>query len=160
MLRAAGTHDVDFIYDFVISEARKGHFSDARPRLLKNFFFKRGLKKTIAGNVFRDITGKELPAGFFIYEENGQRAGFFSLIYRDDQITEIWLMGIIREGRGRGLGSQLLCLAENKARELYHPATMYFVRSYLRSESMISILEKNGYEKEKSGSLLSGVWTK
>lgn len=160
MLRAAGIQDVDFIYDFVIAEARKGHFSNARPRLLKNFFFKRGLKKTITEQVFRDINGKKLPAVFFIYEENGGRVGFFSLIYRDEEITEIWLMGINRTSRGRGLGSQLLSLAENKARELYHPATMFFVRSYLRSESMISMLERYGYVKVPSSKYESGEWVK
>lgn len=160
MLRAAGIHDVDFIYDFVISEARKGHFSNSHPRLVKNYFFKRGLKKSITENIYRDNDGKKLPAVFFIYEEHGLRVGFFSLINREKRITEIWLMGIAKDYRGKGLGSYLLSLAENKARELYHPATRYFVRSYLRSESMIAILEKYGYEKEKSDSLSSGVWTK
>lgn len=160
MLRAAGIHDVEYVYNFVISEARNGHFSNDHPRFLKNFFFKRGLKKAIAENIFIDISGVKMPAAVFIYEENGSRAGFFSLVYRDEQITEIWLMGITKACRGRGLGSQLLCQAENKARELYHPLTMYFVRSYLRSESMIAVLERHGYEKAASGKNDSGEWMK
>ena len=160
MLRVADLNDLPFIYDFVINEVKNGHFSSRRPRFISNYFFKRGLARAILDKTYRDKDGSVLPAAVFIYEIEGQPVGFFSLIRRDYSTNEIWLLGVENRFRGQGLGKLLFATAEKTAKEIFQPQRGILVRSYMKSERMITILAQNGYTKFRSNSTESGVWMK
>ncbi|CDK23942.1 hypothetical protein LA637_p2070 (plasmid) [Erwinia amylovora LA637] len=160
MLRVADINDLPFIYDFVINEVKNGHFSSSRPRFISNYLFRRGLAAAIVDKTYRDKDGSMLPAAVFIYEIEGQPAGFFSLIRRNYSTNEIWLLGVVNRFRGQGLGKLLFATAEKTANELYQPQRGVLVRSYMKSERMITILAQNGYTKFRSNNTKSGVWMK
>ncbi|KHJ66374.1 hypothetical protein QU24_19665 [Pantoea rodasii] len=160
MLRVADINDLPFIYDFIINEAKNGHFSSRRPRCISNYLFKRGLARAILDRTYRDKDGSVLPAAVFIYETEGQPAGFFALIRRNYSTNEIWLLGVVSRFRGQGLGKLLFATAEKTAREIFQPQRGILVRSYMKSDRMITILAQNGYTKFRSNDTESGVWMK
>lgn len=158
MIRTADKNDIKFIYEFTVREARNGHFCNKSPRLLRNFFFKRTLRKAVTERSYRDIDGNIHPATVYIYEANGRNAGFFALIQREHGVFEIWLLGLLSQFRGKGVGDWLFSEAEKYATG-NHPRVGLLVRTYTRSEAMLFLLKKHGYEKY-SGDSYSGVYIK
>lgn len=140
--------DVEFVIERCIAESRSGHFSrdiSATPEALN------GLRLQIAAAVNhypfpfgpgnpRNGTGARLA----IAQTKKTRIGFV-LLLEDmpgswENSVEIYLLSIIPEARGRGLGTQLIdmLLSHLTARTIY-------ARCFQQSGQMIHILEKFGF---------------
>jgi GNAT superfamily N-acetyltransferase len=49
--------------------------------------------------------------------KNGAKVGFSMLVMNSSQTAEVWVMGVLREFQGQGIGSALLARLEDEARK-------------------------------------------
>ncbi|MGK2894541.1 GNAT family N-acetyltransferase [Klebsiella michiganensis] len=136
MLRKATLADLDFIYTEILAGVGPGHFDKNLSNAITRFFFKRLLRRVIRTQTF---TGGK-PSCIYIYEIQGIRAGFSSLIYCPDNVCELWLIAITEAFRSRGHGMKLV------AETIRLTATpRIYVRCQPASVRMMNILKRIGF---------------
>lgn len=80
----------------------------------------------------------------FIAEEDGKMVGN-SISYKKENSLYLWILGVQKDHRGKGLGSQLYALNEEYARN--HGLASVSMKVYSVSEEMIRAAESRGYKK-------------
>lgn len=148
MLRKATLADLDFIYTEILAGVGPGHFDKNLRYTITRFFFKRLLRHVIRTQTF---TGGK-PACIYIYEIQGVRAGFSSLIYNPDNTCELWLIAITDTFRSHKHGIKLVV-------ETIRLSTTprIYARCRTASVRMMDILKKIGFIKTRSNAELT-LW--
>lgn len=137
MLRRAAIEDLNFIYSHVLREVNSGHFDSHLLNGVTRFFFKRLLRRVLVKQQNR----KGEPSYFYMFEVEGVPAGFSSLVYHADGPCELWLVIVVDQCRGRGLGKQLVI----ETIALSH-ASLLFARCQPASIKMIQLLKTLGFQ--------------
>ena len=104
---------------------------------------------------------KNIPAvyskaggAFFVAEFEGEVVGMGTLKRVSDNTAEVKRMRVSPEHQGQGLGTRLLELVENKAKELGYKELILDTSD--RQKAAIHIYKKHGYKEYKRGFL--GGW--
>ena len=157
-LRVAKLEDIDVIHQTILSDASKGHYSDAYLRgdqaKLK---LKTNLNKMISNrkryqsiwhnNQWVDIV---LNATVIIAEKNNQAIGF-SIVSQTDipKDLEIWKFSIFNDVRNKGYGKKFLKeLIKSIQRD--NPNSNFVARCFESSKIMMNMLQDNKFIEENS----------
>ncbi len=82
----------------------------------------------------------------FLAKENGKVIGD-SISYEESNSLYVWILGVIKEYRGKGVGSHLYELNEEYAKEKEYKSVN--MKIYTISQEMIKVAESRGYKKIK-----------
>lgn len=126
----------------------------------------RALKETnafVAGHGEWDEDLKNIPevydnagGAFVIAELEGRVVGMGALKRVDAETAELKRMRVQPEYQGKGLGTKLLRLLENKAKELGY--TCLILDTSLQQQAALHMYTKHGYKEYKRGEL-GGLYT-
>lgn len=150
-LRVARTGDLDLIYQTIVEDATKGHYSenyysvsDAKKGLLVN------LNNMINNEIRKNIT-KDIFSRVIIIEKSEQPIGFCIISTADDpKDLEIWMFSIFKDFRNKGYGHKFLKKLLKSIRKTY-PTTDIVARCFESSQIMMNILKDNKFIEENSG---------
>ncbi|NMM42798.1 GNAT family N-acetyltransferase [Pseudoalteromonas arctica] len=137
----ATEHDVDFIFQSVLNEAKVGHFNQDFLLPMTHT----GLKKQIVDSIhtgYSPTASGVVPSKFYVYKKNNKQVGFYWVIEDSKNVFELYMISVVTSERKQGIGASLLSHAESefigfkvKAR-LYHPSNI-----------MLAMLVKSGFKR-------------
>ncbi|MDV7575111.1 GNAT family N-acetyltransferase [Acinetobacter baumannii] len=157
-LRVAHIGDLDLIYQTVLEDAAKGHYSEmycsnyqARAGLqvnLKNMIENEIRINTIVQNNY--LINKNIFSRVVVLEKSKRPIGFCIVSSVDgSKDLEIWMFSIFKDFRNKGYGQKFLKKLLKSIRKTY-PTIEIVARCFENSKIMMSILENNNFIEENS----------